>query len=195
MGPTGGLSGSILWESKRTSAFQRQWIRKLAEDQTAGRHDLAVLVCETLPDSDRPLAVFDGGLALRFEFVEDLAALLRDALIKVLCAKGAVASRDDLKGLVYDYLAGPEFANRVRSLVDTLGRMRSQLDSERRAMQRHWAERERQIVGVGDDIATVWGDLSGLGASLPSVASLELMTAASVLEAAGHGTDPAGGGR
>jgi hypothetical protein len=52
--------------------------------------------------------------------------------------------------------------------------MRDDLDQERRAAERQWAKRLKQIESVTFNIAGMYGDLQGLLPALPSIATLEL---------------------
>jgi hypothetical protein len=52
--------------------------------------------------------------------------------------------------------------------------MRQDLDQERRAAERQWARRTRQLEAVTVNIAGMYGDLQGLVPALPSIGLLEL---------------------
>ena len=53
--------------------------------------------------------------------------------------------------------------------------MQRQLDKEKRAMERLWKEREKQIHRIALNTARMYGDMRGIiGASLPEVEVLEL---------------------
>jgi hypothetical protein len=56
----GAACGSILWETKRAANWQKAWLRKLRTDQRAGKHEMGVIVSDTLPDQDRTLMQIDG---------------------------------------------------------------------------------------------------------------------------------------
>ena len=172
--PAGGICGTILWESKRAANWNRSWLRKLQQDQRQGNHQFAVLVSDVLPRSDCTLIQVDGIWVVDFDLAADLAILLRDTVIKVAAARGARAKREDLKGLAYDYLAGPRFASHVQAIIESAQRMRQSLELERRALQAKWAEREQQIDTVVGELAVIWGDLRGLGTALAPVEQLEL---------------------
>jgi hypothetical protein len=173
--PSGASCGTILWESKRAANWSNGWVRKLRDDQRRGNHAMAVIVSDALPDPDRSLVQVDGIWVADLEVAPDLAVLLRESVIEVAAARGARSRRDDLKGLAYDYLAGPEFAAHVLAIIENARRMRESLDAERRALQARWSERERQIEGVVGELAGIYGDLRGLGTGLPSIAQLELL--------------------
>ena len=53
--------------------------------------------------------------------------------------------------------------------------MKDQVDREKKALTRIWAEREKQIATVTGNLAGMYGDLQGLtDAALPPVPTLEL---------------------
>ena len=173
-GPDGRACGTILWEVKRATKWSNGWVRKLRNDQRQGGHTLAAIVSDALPQADCLLTDIDGVWVCDTDIAADLAVLLRATVIEVSAARGARARRSDLKGLAYDYLAGPDFAAHIRAVVENTTRMRANLEHERRALQVRWAEREQQIEGVVSELAGVYGDLRGLGTALPAVAQLEL---------------------
>lgn len=172
--PSGRVSGTILWESKRAAAWNHGWVKKLRDDLRRGDHGVGVIVSEALPDPDRSLTEIDGIWVTSLDVAPDLAAILRDAVIQVASARGVRARRDDLKGLAYDYLSGPEFVARVRAILENARNMRGTLDTERRALQARWSEREKQIDSVVVELAGIYGDLRGLGTALPTIDLLEL---------------------
>ena len=59
-------------------------------------------------------------------------------------------------------------------MVDGFTRMREDLEQERRASERMWARRDKQIEAVTFNICGMYGDLQGLVPALPSIARLEL---------------------
>jgi len=77
--------------------------------------------------------------------------------------------------LVYAYLTGPEFRNRVEAIVESFVAMKQDLDKERRAMNKMWDKRAKQIERVVFNIGGMQGDVEGLaGMSLPRIETLEL---------------------
>jgi hypothetical protein len=153
-------------------------VRKLRTDQKNGAHELAVIVSEVLPDPDKVLMEEDGVWITTIDVACDIAAFLRRALLQIATVRGTVAGRDDLKGLVYDYLTSGDFAGRIVSIVELAKRMRDELAHEKHAFETRWAEREREIESIVLDIAAIYGDLKGIGASIPAVTTLELGQAA-----------------
>ena len=89
-------------------------------------------------------------------------------------ARSAALHKEEKLELLYRYLSGIEFRQRVEAIIDAFGRMREDLDQERRAAERQWAKCAKQIEAVTFNICGMYGDLQGLVPALPSIAMLEL---------------------
>jgi hypothetical protein len=69
----------------------------------------------------------------------------------------------------------PEFANRVAGIVEALVTMKDDLDAEKRALQKQWAKREKQIEQAIGCTARMYGDFHGvIGATLPEIDGMAL---------------------
>ncbi len=80
--------------------------------------------------------------------------------------------------LLYAYLSGDEFRHRVEAIVEAFSAMQEQLHKERRAMERLWCEREKQIDRIITNTAGMYGDVRGLiGAGMPEIQLLALEAA------------------
>ena len=76
--------------------------------------------------------------------------------------------------LIYQYLTGPRFKQRVEGVIEKFDELRDDLDKERKFMNRAWAKREGQIQGVIDSMTGMWGDLQGIaGKALPEISTLD----------------------
>jgi hypothetical protein len=75
--------------------------------------------------------------------------------------------------MVYQYLTGLQFRNRIDVIIEKFTDMQSDLDRERKAMVRIWAKREEQLRSVLDSSAGLYGDLQGIaGRVLPEIDNL-----------------------
>jgi len=167
--------GTILWEAKRAKSWSEAWIQKLKDDQREARTELAVIVSVVLPKEISRIGYVDGIWVSDFPSVVGLAMALRASLIELAQARSALVGKSGKMELVYNYLSGPEFKQRVEAIVEAFVTMRDDLDAEKRAMERVWAKRERQIHRVLQSTAGMYGDLQGIiGASLPEIKLLEL---------------------
>ena len=75
--------------------------------------------------------------------------------------------------VLYSYLTGVEFKQRVEAIVEAFTSMDEGLRKERMAYEKIWSEQEKQIKKVITNTVGMYGDLSGLVA-LPQIKRLEL---------------------
>jgi hypothetical protein len=174
MDSRGAKAGAILWECKNARHWSDGWIDKLKADQRALRADVAVLVTTSLPKGCRRFALVDGVVVTDFTCAAPVAGILRANLLQMAQARSAAINKGANLELLHRYLSGVEFRQRVEAIVEAFERMRDDLDQERRAAERQWARRTKQIEAVTFNISGMYGDLQGLVPSLPSISRLEL---------------------
>ncbi len=76
--------------------------------------------------------------------------------------------------MVYQYLTGPRFRQRVEAIVEAFSTMQEDLDKERKVIMKQWAKREEQIERVMGATVGMYGDLQGIaGKSLQEIVGLE----------------------
>ena len=172
--PRGARSGAILWECKNAKNWSDGWIAKLKDDQRTLRADVAILVTASLPKGCTRFTIIDGVVVTDFTCAPAVAGLIRTNLLQLARTRTAVVNKDQKLELLYRYLSGIEFRQRVEGIVEAFERMREDLDQERRAAERQWARRTKQIESVTFNISGMYGDLQGLVPTLPSIARLEL---------------------
>jgi hypothetical protein len=170
----GGNAGAILWECKNTRHWSNEWIAKLKQDQRALHAEVAVLVTACLPKGCTRFTTIDGVLVTDFACAASLAAVLRGHLLQLAQARHAAMNKEEKLELLYRYLSGVEFRQRVEAVVDAFTAMRKDLEQERRAAERQWARRAKQIDAVTFNVSGMYGDLQGLMPALPSIRLLEL---------------------
>jgi hypothetical protein len=167
--------GKILWETKRTKNWSDSWIQKLKDDQRDSKADIAIIVSEVLPKGFHHFRQIDTIWVTDIPSAISLGLALRTVLIQVARTKDVQTGKEEKMEIVYNYLVGPEFRNRVQAIMESFINMRKDLDSEKRAMESIWAKREKQITRVITNIAGMRGDLEGMvGPALPSIKLLEL---------------------
>jgi hypothetical protein len=63
---------------------------------------------------------------------------------------------------VFRYLTGSRFNHRIKTIMEKLTDMQSDLEKERTTMMRLWAKREEQIHGLIESTVGMYGDLQGI---------------------------------
>jgi hypothetical protein len=168
--------GLILWESKRTRHWSAQWLPKLRDDLRAVRASRSVIVSEQLPEHIRHFGQVDGVWVASWACVHPIAVALRETLIAVARSNRALEGRQSKMELVYNYLKGQEFLNRVSGVVEAFVTMRQDLETEKRAYQKYWAKREKQLERVLINTSGLHGDLQAImGSTLPEIKGMTLM--------------------
>lgn len=175
MTPQGQSCGAILWESKRTKNWSDGWLPKLREDQRSAKAELAVLVSQALPKHVESFGLVDGVWVTNPRSAVPLALALRQSLIEIAGARQASEGQQTKMDLMYQYLTGPRFRQRVQAIVEKFTDMHDDLDKERRTLTRLWAKREEQIRVVIDATAGMYGDLQGIaGRTLQEIEGLSI---------------------
>lgn len=174
-GPLGQPCGTILWESKRTQRWSDTWLGKLRGDQRAAKAELCAIVSQALPKGIDTFDLVDEVWVVHPRAVVPVAVALRRSLIEVAAARKAVAGQQGKMEMVYRYLTGTRFRQRVQAMVEAFTTMRDDLEREKKAILKGWAKREQQITQVMEATAGMYGDLQGIaGRSLAEVEGLEL---------------------
>ncbi|MDD3531187.1 MAG: DUF2130 domain-containing protein [Candidatus Pacebacteria bacterium] len=170
---SGRECGQIVWESKRTKAWSEGWIQKLKDDQRAVKAEIAVIVSTALPQDVKGFVFRDGVWICDVQLAGALAAALRTNLESVTRERAMSVGKNEKMEVLYSYLTGVEFRQRVEAIVEAFASMDDGLKKERLAYEKIWAEREKQIKKVITNTVGMYGDLSGL-VTLPQIKALEL---------------------
>ena len=172
-GPLGQPCGTILYETKRTKAWGKDWIAKLKSDLVTAKADIPVLITETLPDGIESSGHLDGVWICHLTYALPLIHTLRWSLIELSRTKAANEGIQDKQAVLYEYFTGPEFRNRLETIVTTFDSMRKTLEKEKKGLTRIWAEREKQIDNVVLNLCGMQGDIQGIAGT--KLDALELL--------------------
>ena len=173
-GNTGNEAGVIAYESKRTKAFNREWIAKLKEDGARVKADLCVLVTETLPEDIGKIGQKDGVWICAFADFRGLALVLRDSLIRIKEAFSSQTNRGEKMQMLYDYLTGREFSSQIMTVLESFSELQNGYIDERNKMERIWKAREKQLEKIMLNTNIFIGSIKGIaGSSLAGIPLIE----------------------
>jgi hypothetical protein len=177
MSATGRPCGIILYEAKRAKTWADGWISKLKEDMRAAKAELGVIVSEVLPPGLKRFGLVDGVWVTDLPSVLALASSLRWSLHQLAMAKLNQEGAKEKTAMLFAYLTGAEFRQRVEGVIEAFAAMKEDLEAEKRAITKHWGRRDKQMTQVVDNMATMFGDIQGLaGRSLPDIKVLALLS-------------------
>ncbi|MBU6995593.1 DUF2130 domain-containing protein [Ferrovum myxofaciens] len=177
VGAGGQSGGTILWEFKRTKNWSDGWLAKLRDDQRTAKAEIAVIVSQILPKGVETFEMVEGVWVTHPRAALPVAMILRQSLLELALARQSTEGQQTKTEMVYQYLTGPRFKQRVEAIVEAFSTMQEDLDKERKAIMKQWAKREEQIERVMGATVGMYGDLQGIaGKSLQEIEGLGLQT-------------------
>ena len=175
VGSGGQSGGTILWEFKRTKNWSDGWLVKLRDDQRTAKAEISVIVSQALPKGVETFDMVDGVWVTHPRAALPVAMILRQSLLELALARQSSEGQQTKTEMIYQYLTGPRFRQRVEAIVEAFSTMQEDLDKERKAIMKQWAKREEQIERVMGATVGMYGDLQGIaGKSLQEIEGLEL---------------------
>lgn len=175
IGTDGQPGGTILWETKRTRNWSDVWLVKLREDQRTAKAEIAIIVSQILPKGIETFELVDGIWVTHPRAALPVALVLRQSLLEIALARQSSEGLQTKTEMIYQYLTGPRFRQRVEAIVEAFSTMQEDLDKERKVIMKQWAKREEQIMRVMGATVGMYGDLQAIaGKSLQEIEGLEL---------------------
>jgi hypothetical protein len=157
--------GTIIFESKRTKHFDKNWIEKLKTDMRSTAADVGVIVTQAKPDQVDTFGAIEGIWVCSFSEVAALVHVLRDGIIKIYNAARSQQNKGDKMHLLYDYLTGNEFSEQWKAIREGFLAMKLSIQKERDAMERLWKAREKQLEKVLLNASHIRGSIEGIAGS------------------------------
>ena len=154
--------GKIIFESKRTKDFTKEWIDKIKADMRSQGAEVAVIVTQAFPKDMNQFGEKEGVWICSFAEVKPIVQMLRDGIIKISAALKSQDNRGDKMHLLYDYLTNREFAEQWQAIREGFMSMKLSIQKERDAMERLWKQREKQLEKVLLNAAHVRGSIEGI---------------------------------
>ncbi len=175
--PRGNVCGTILWESKRTKAWQSDWSTKLKEDLRGEKADLAVIVSVILPkELTTKTGPHDGIWVCQPDLVVPVAELLRKTLIDTAKERFIAQNRGEKADTLYSFIASPQFRHQVEAIAEVYQEMHLQIVKERVAFEKIWKSREAQVQRLISNTAGMVGEIKGIvGQSFPEIKGIDLL--------------------
>lgn len=167
--------GTILWEAKNAKNWSVGWIQKLKDDQRDAGAGIAVLVTVAAPKEITTFGMLDGVLVCTPQCLIPVAGLLRERMQDIAYARGASKAKREKTEVIFDYISGDEFKAQVEAIIEAFAGLRTQIDREKRAMEKQWRERERLCERIMLNTSRMYGDIRGIaGASVKEISYLQL---------------------
>ncbi len=167
--------GSIYYESKRTKVFNQDWIAKFKNDIQSKGADIGVLVTAIYPKDMTRMGLREGIYICTYEEFKALSHILRENIIKLSEVTSLQENRHEKSALLYNFLTSTEFRFQLETIVNAFVEMQKDLESEKRAMNKLWKKREKEITNVISATTDMYGSIQGIaGNAIKPVEQLEM---------------------
>jgi hypothetical protein len=154
--------GKIIFESKRTKHFDKNWIEKLKADMRSTSADIGVIVTQAMPEQVSTFVQLDGIWICSFTDVLALVHVLRDGILKIYMAAKTHENKGDKMHMLYGYLTSNEFSEQWKAIREGFQAMNLSIQKEREAMEKLWKMRQKQLEKVLLNAAHIKGSIEGI---------------------------------
>lgn len=174
--PIGNICGIILWESKRTKAWNDEWLVKLKDDLRATKANIPIIVSAVLPkEITGGLGLIDGVWVCTYQLFLSLAELIRQKLIGVAREKFVSKDRGNKADALYQFVTSHEFIQQVEAILEVYQELQEQTAKERNYYERLWKARENQAGRLFRSTANIVGSIQGqIGTAMPQIKGMDL---------------------
>lgn len=167
----------IVWESKNTKSWSEAWVMKLKDDKLKVGWNIAILVTSVLPKDIKHFWLVEDIMVCSPDFAIHVANMLRDKLLSISKVEKSMEWKDAKMEMLYKYLSSEEFSSKMNMMIDVFSNLRSWIDAERRAMEKNWKKREKDLERATFAVSGMYWELESLmWQSLPWSKILELDT-------------------
>ena len=103
-----------------------------------------MIVSQVLPKDVESFGIVDQVWVAHPKVALPVAIALRQTLVEISGVRKASEGQQTKMEMVYQYLTGPRFRQRIQAIVEAFSSMREDLDRERKAITKQWSKREEQ---------------------------------------------------
>jgi hypothetical protein len=166
--------GSIYFEGKRTKTFSHKWIAKFKSDIRAHNANVGVLVTAVLPNKMIRGGLVEGVWVVTLEEFKIISHVLRSQLVQIEQLKRNGQDQKGKAAILYNYVCSDNFLANMDVIVEGFKALKTEIDSEKLAMNRIWAKRTRHLESIMLSSSSIYGSFQGIDSSIQTVKGLEL---------------------
>ena len=153
---------NIIWESKNTKSWTDAWIPKLKDDKLKIAWNIAILVTTVLPKDMKNFGFVEDVMVCLPEYSVSVATILRDKLLSISKVEKSLVWKDMKMELLYKYLRSEEFSSKINTMIDVFSKLKNDIEIERRAMEKIWKRREKELERAVMSTTMMYGELEWL---------------------------------
>jgi hypothetical protein len=166
----GNSAGFILWEAKRTKAWQKDWLSKLKEDMRNINASDCILVSDVLPTNVKIYDRIENAWVTSYEYAIKLAYVLRIGLLNIAIAKSSASHTDEQLKELYDVITSDSFRQMFEARDEVILALKQELDADKRSAEKRWKRQSLYIEKLARNNSQLYGELE---AHIPSLKPLK----------------------
>jgi len=138
----GKCIGPIIYEVKNVSNWNNSFIDQVKREKVKHNADYAILVSNVLPPKEQSICKKDDVLIVSPKLVGYITEEIRSLLIRAHKAKLSTEEIDEKMIDLREFLTSAEYKNMVEHLNESVNKLRTIQNEERRKHDLHWTEEE-----------------------------------------------------
>ena len=128
-----------------------------------------------MPADMNRMGMRDGIWICSFEEFKGLCVALRESVIRISSIELSQENKGEKMSLLYDFLTSNTFGMQIQAIVEGFSQLKADIETEKRAMQKQWKQREKQIEKVISNTIDMYGSIKGIaGNAVQGVKALEM---------------------
>jgi hypothetical protein len=172
----GQAVGSILWETKRTKTWSKQWLLKLKEDSGKISATESIIVSTVLPSDVSNFDRKEGVWITTYEHAINICRYVRFLITTVATVRDSTNHTEEEWALIRDYMMGDSFKHRMQAHFDGVNQLKATLDSEKKSTILRWKKLESTIEKLSNNTINFYGELKTIVTTLPEISEIESPT-------------------
>lgn len=169
----GQITGSIIWETKRTKQWSKLWLTKLKEDAAKVSATEAIIVTQVLPDDSVSFDRKENVWITNYEQAISIAKYVRFLINAIYKMKSSTSQTNEDWTKVRDYMLSDSFKHRMQAHFDAVKNLREMLDTEKRTSTLRWVRQQKQIDKLDSNTVNFYAELKDIVHSLPELEEIE----------------------
>lgn len=166
----GNSAGLILWEAKRTKAWNKDWLIKLKEDMRNINGSDCVLVTNVMPPQVKIYDRIENTWVTSYEYAIKLASVIRFGILNVAIARSSASHTDEQLKELYTVITSDSFRQMFEARDEIINALKLELEADKRGAEKRWKRQGVYIEKLDRNNSRLYGELQ---AHIPSLKPLK----------------------
>jgi len=147
--------GRIIYECKKVKNFDKKFIEQAKTARKKREADFAVLVTNTFPGKKQYYFVEKTVFVISPVSLEPITYILRESLLRIEALKLSNQAKEKAVQMIYDYLSGSEYNNKMNEVAQELIDLGKELKKEMLTHKSVWLKRYNAYKNIFYDMQSI----------------------------------------